>query len=90
MLSCVSWGAGYDVDRLIHEKPSICIPGKHFERSFNAQQMQRNQLAYWMSIYELRPRKLKRLVQMAMDEIDRERLHLFSKKLRSTMEISAV
>ena len=44
-----------------------------------------------MSIYELRPRKLKRLVQMAMDEIDRERLHLFSKKkLRSTMEISAV
>jgi putative glycosyltransferase len=66
---------------LIHEKPSICIPGKHFERSFNAQQMQRNQLAYWMSIYELRPRKLKRLVQMAMDEIDRERLHLFSKKI---------
>lgn len=68
---------------LLNEKPSIVLSGNHFERSYNAAQMVKNDLTYWMKISEFRPTKLKRIVEEYFKTYNRTSIHRFSEIIKS-------
>lgn len=68
---------------VLNEKPSIVLSGNHFERSYNAAQMVKNNLTYWMHISKFRPSKLVEIVDNHFNTYNRKALHNFSEIIKS-------
>lgn len=68
---------------LLNEKPSIVLSGNHFERSYNAAQMVKNDLTYWIDICKFRPSKLAGIVDTHFNTCNRKALHRFSEIIKS-------
>ena len=68
---------------LLYEKPSIVLTGNHFERSYNAAQMVKNDLTYWLDISKFRPSKLAGIVDNHFNTCNRTALHNFSEIIKS-------
>jgi UDP:flavonoid glycosyltransferase YjiC (YdhE family) len=67
--SLVIFHGGQDtmLTTLLYGLPSIAIPGQHFERDYNATQLEKLGAAKKLSVYAFRPNRLKNVVDEVLD-----------------------
>jgi UDP:flavonoid glycosyltransferase YjiC (YdhE family) len=69
-MSMVIFHGGQDtmLTTLLYGLPSLTIPGQHFEREYNAEQLARLGTSKKLPIYAFRPSRLRHLVEEILDE----------------------
>jgi hypothetical protein len=67
---------------LLHGLPSICIPGRHFERRYNAEQLERLGAAKILSLHAFRPKRLPAVVAEVLNGSCRDISQRLAEKLR--------
>lgn len=82
--SLVLFHGGQDMmlNGILHKKPLLAMPGHHFEREFNLQQIVKTGVGCHLSVLEFRPSKLLRRIEKTLKEVNNFKLAELSNEIK--------